>query len=122
MGDKKKKKKKSVLNKRDVANTETRFMLSSIIHGDDSEDFTDRVKGLIDSDDVIDPERLADIIRNRVERGESAAEIAYYKHEVLKAVCSHVQVQGRAEMTRKKDMAVALVKHFGGSKKQWKDV
>lgn len=93
-----------------------------LIHGEDSDHREPGIMSLMDNEDYLDPERLAGVIKNRVERGEPAAEIAYYSHEALTAVCTHLRIEGRASMTRKKQMAVALVKHFGGKKKQWKDI
>jgi hypothetical protein len=111
------KKKKGLIKKVD---SETKSMISFLIHGEDKPE--DRlISGLLDEEEFVDPERMSQVIKNRVERGESAAEIAYYSHKVLTSVCSHIQIPGRAELTRKKQMAVALVKHFGGKKKQWKD-
>jgi hypothetical protein len=109
------KKKKGLIKKID---SETKSMLSFLIHGEEE---PESLGGLLDEEEFVDPERMSGVIKNRVQRGESAAEIAYYSHKVLTAVCSHVQIEGRAAMTRKKQMAVALVKHFGGKKKQWKD-
>jgi hypothetical protein len=109
------KKKKGLIKKVD---TETKSMLSFLIHGEEE---PKPLGSLLDEEEFVDPERMAGVIKNRVQRGESAAEIAYYSHKVLTVVCSHVQIEGRSELTRKKQMAVALVKHFGGKKKQWKD-
>jgi hypothetical protein len=113
-----KKKKKGLIKKTD---SETKALINFIIHGEEEPKQEKLTTGLLDEEEFVDPERVATVIKNRVERGESASEIAYYSHKVLTAVVSHIQLPGRSEMTRKKEMAVALVKHFGGKKKQWKD-
>jgi hypothetical protein len=112
------KKNKGLIKKID---SETKSLVSFLIHGTELETSENFSKSLLDNEEYVDPEHMAGVIKNRVQRGESAAEIAYYSHKVLTAVCSHIQIPGRSEMTRKKEMAVALVKHFGGKKKQWKD-
>lgn len=114
-----KKKHKGLIKKTD---SETQSLLSLLIHGEDKTTHENFSGKLMDEEEYVDPERMANVIKNRVERGESAAEIAYYSHKVLTGVCSHVQIPGRSEMTKKKQMAKALVKHFGGKKKQWKNV
>jgi hypothetical protein len=115
----KKKKNKGLIKKVD---SETKSLVSFLIHGEDYTETESLTKGLLDEEEFVDPERMSQVIKKRVERGESASEIAYYSHKVLTAVCSHVQIPDRSRMTRKKQMAVALVKYFGGKKKQWKDV
>jgi hypothetical protein len=112
------KKKKGLIKQ---ADSETKSLINFLIHGDDPTPEVKPITGLLDEEEFVDPERMSQVIKNRVQRGESAAEIAYLSHKVLTSVCAHVQIPGRSEMTRKKQMAVALVKHFGGSKKQWKD-
>jgi len=112
----KKKKKSGLIRKVD---SETKSLISLLIHGDDE---PKSIKGLLDEEEFVDPERMSNVIMNRVQRGESAGDIAYYSHKVLTAVCTHVKIEGRSSMTRKKEMAVALVKHFGGKKKQWKNL
>lgn len=114
------KKKKGLIKK---ADTETKALVNFLIHGNENYESSSLTGGsLLDEEEYVDPERLANVIKRRVERGESASEIAYYSHKVLTAVCSHVQLPGRSELTRKKEMASALVKFFGGKKKQWKNV
>lgn len=116
-------KKKGLINKRKVADSETKSLLNFMIHDDEIEEGKELRKNiltLLDDEEYVDPERVANVIKNRVERGESAEEIAYYSHSVLTAVVSHLQIPGRSKMTTKMQMAKALVKHFGGKKKKKK--
>lgn len=76
------------------------------------------VRQLLDDDEFEDPERISNIIKNRIERGETARDIAYYSHKVLTTVLTHLKIPGRSKMTTKMQMAKALEKYFKKKKKK----
>ncbi len=75
---------------------------------------------LLDIDYFETEAHLLDQIKDRVKAGDTAYDIAEYSHHDLRAVASYLKIPGRSSMTRKKEMATAIVKAVGGKKKQWK--
>lgn len=111
-------KKKGLPSKKHKLNSVQKEKIREVIHFDASE--VPEHRGLIDNDEYIDPERLSRVIQSRFEKGESPQEIAYYSHQILSSVCSHLQVPGRSKWTTKMEMAKGLYKFFGG-KEEFKE-
>lgn len=101
----KSKRKRHLVQDKDVHNKEFAIRVAQIIQETDNPDMG---SGLVDPDYMFQPSRMARVIETRFKQKETPEDIAHYHADILTDVLTHLRVPGRSKATAKIDKAELL--------------